>query len=65
MFIARKTHAKIIPQTAKMEMTTKSVRLILEGRILRNVRSTGGLFPPETEMLNMNTQLKPGVGEEE
>lgn len=47
MFIVRKTQAKMMPQTAKIEITTNNVNDTLEGRILLNVRSTGGEFPPE------------------
>ena len=47
MFMAKKTHAKIMPTTAKMDMIRNRVTEILDGSILRKVRSTGGEFPPE------------------
>jgi hypothetical protein len=49
MFMARKTQARTIPHTAKMEITTNRVSETRDGWISRNVRSTGGAFPPEEQ----------------
>ena len=46
MLMARKKQARRMPHTAKMEMTTKRVRETRDGRMRRNVLSTGGELPP-------------------
>lgn len=49
--------AKTIPHTANIEITINNVRLMRDGRILRNVRSTGGLFPPNRKRMRKKIRV--------